>query len=83
MALQRFKVGEDAEHPGFKEMAPSESGPWVRLADVRRALLSDEAIDAAEGTSSRRAYRSASETERYKQRCRAVVEAAFDKAAEV
>ncbi len=47
---------------------------------LRERLLSDKAIDAAEATSSRRGWRSEDETARYKERIRAVIEAAFDAA---
>jgi hypothetical protein len=49
-------------------------------ADLRERLLSDEAIDAAEATSSRRAFRGEDETRRYKERIRKVIEAALDAA---
>jgi hypothetical protein len=52
--------------------------PYTRRDRIRERLLSDEAIDAAEATSSRRALRSEEETERYKQRLRAVLTAALD-----
>jgi hypothetical protein len=51
--VQRYAVGEDPEHPGFSEMRPSDSGPFIRVSDLPQlhkawaeGLLSEEVVEA-------------------------------------